>query len=123
MYCILDKERFNHVVDFYWVVWRILWLTAHVQLAVDIKEVSKNGTKCRNNAVTVLQLLVLQSLLSHTNEIILQRQFYLSALWFQIITDFIGGCKVFCCPLVMSQFLCVKQRHGSIFDSFFTLYC
>ena len=53
MYCIVDKERFNHVVDFYWVVWRILWLTAHVQLAVDIKEVSKNGTKCRNNGAVV----------------------------------------------------------------------
>ena len=69
MYCIVDNERFNHVVDFNWGVWRILQLTAHVQLAVDIKDVNKNGKKCRNNGPAVV--LVLQSLLSHTNERIL----------------------------------------------------
>ena len=53
MYCIVDKERFYHVVDFYWVVWRILQLTAHVQLGVDIKDVNKNGKKCRNKGPAV----------------------------------------------------------------------
>ena len=53
MYCIVDKERFYHVVDFYWVVWRILLLTAHVQLGVNMEDVNKNGTKCRNNGPAV----------------------------------------------------------------------
>ena len=53
MYCIVDNERFNHVVDFYWGIWRILWLTAHVQLGVDIKDVNKNGKTCRNNGPAV----------------------------------------------------------------------
>ena len=68
MYCIVDKERFYHVVDFYWVVWPILQLTAHVQLGVDMEDVNKNGTKCQT---MVLQLLVLQRFLSNTNERIL----------------------------------------------------
>ena len=68
MYCIVDKERFYHVVDFYWVVWRILQLAAHVQSGVDMKDVNKNGTKCQT---MILQLLVLQRLLSNTNERIL----------------------------------------------------
>ena len=68
MYCIVDKERFYHVVDFCWVVWRILQLTAHVQLGVDMEDLNKNGTKCQT---MVLQLLLLQRLLSNTNERIL----------------------------------------------------
>ena len=57
MYCIVDKERFYHVVDFYWVVWRILQLTAHVQLGVDMEDVNRNSKK----------ILVLQRLLSEAN--------------------------------------------------------
>ena len=61
MYCIAYKETFNHVVDFYWVVWPILQLTAHVQLGVDMEDVNKNGKK----------MLVLHRLLSEANERIL----------------------------------------------------
>ena len=96
MYCIVDKERINHVVDFYWVVWRILQLTAHVQFGFDIEHLNKSGKKCRNNG-SVVACPPKAPFSNKRKDIMTIILFFWSLASNIISTDFIGGCEAFCC--------------------------